>query len=433
LDFDNIFGGLLTLDREAASSLAREPGALLARLRTYGLGEGSYRDVLVRRAYLNPNGFVLDKELGNERGRLYLTKYRPFLTRAGFEVIDCPALTSAQKNAADIKMVIDVLSAIDQPARYDEVIVASSDADFTPLLQHLRAQDRRTMIITAGATAPPYQSIADVYLDDQSFIGLLKSSEGWDESSTDAASPDRVPVPTSSVIEDREATSSPTEGARDPATVAEAKAKALDQFGELIRAAAEPLTLSAVGNLLHERVGTEVIKASRWFGLGSLPALVREYDERLEVRGYYVWDPQRHHEPSSPSHSIELPAIVEEACSLLDVPRLSSISWTSAFETLSEYARTHSFNLTEATSWSRDRLAEAGLPVGRQSLGFIIRGCLHHGVRLDREPPPSAEELGDAFLGTVTERARSAGLDLSEADLDVVRSWITGRSSSDGS
>lgn len=117
-----------------------------------------------------------DKELGNDQGILYLNRFRPHLVRAGFEVIDCPALTMRQKSAADIRIVIDVLGALESPVRYDEIIVASSDSDFTPLLLKLRANDRRTTIITAGTLAPAYQAVADTYIDEQQLIALLLPS-----------------------------------------------------------------------------------------------------------------------------------------------------------------------------------------------------------------------------------------------------------------
>ena len=55
---------------------------------------GRLRDILVRRCYLNPRDFY---------------KYRPSYTRAAFSVIDCPSLTAAGKNSADIYMVMDII------------------------------------------------------------------------------------------------------------------------------------------------------------------------------------------------------------------------------------------------------------------------------------------------------------------------------------
>jgi hypothetical protein len=42
---------------------------------------------------------------------LYFSKFRPALTDAGFEVVDCPRLPHT-KNGADIRLVIDAVEAL---------------------------------------------------------------------------------------------------------------------------------------------------------------------------------------------------------------------------------------------------------------------------------------------------------------------------------
>ena len=54
---------------------------------------------------------------------------------AGFEIIDCPALTSEGKTSTDIHMVLDIIDLLQHEAHYDEFIVFSADADFTPVLR----------------------------------------------------------------------------------------------------------------------------------------------------------------------------------------------------------------------------------------------------------------------------------------------------------
>ena len=102
------------------------------------------------RAYLNPSGRVQDRKNGNEQGFLYLSRFRSNLVRAGFEVVDCPSVAS-KKNAADIRIVVDVMDVIGRPFRGEEIVIASGDSDFTPLLHKIRSADRRIVILTAGA------------------------------------------------------------------------------------------------------------------------------------------------------------------------------------------------------------------------------------------------------------------------------------------
>lgn len=422
LDFDNIFGGLLALDRVAALALAQHPGQLVEQLACRDLETGDRRELLVRRAYLNPNGSVIDPELGNDSGRLYLDRFRPYLVRAGFEVIDCPALTTRQKNAADIRIVIDVLAALNAPVRYDEVIIASSDADFTPLLLKLRAEDRRTTIITAGTLAPAYQAVADRYIDEQSLISLLLQPK------VEPAAPAVDAAPEDGVGESAEpATAADPVEAIDPVDAAAAEARAHAALATLVEQAPEPLNLAFIGARLHEAAGNETIKATKWFGHKTLTAFVKASNPALGVGATFVWDPARHGVPTEEATStIGLPPFIADVCAATDMPRLASASWHAAFEGLADYAATHTFNLTEATAWTRDTLTERGTPVGRQALGFIIRGCLYASVRLDEDPPPSAIKLRDAFVASITERARSSGLEPTDAQLTQLLDWLSG-------
>ena len=135
IDFDNFFSGLLSSDPKAALELAERPSAWIHRLATHDAHD--VRRWLVLRCYMNPSGNIAHPLRPGER--LYFSKFRPFFTQAGVEVVDCPSLTREAKNGADIRIVIDVMTALQHDTCYDEFVLASSDADFTPLLQVLRS------------------------------------------------------------------------------------------------------------------------------------------------------------------------------------------------------------------------------------------------------------------------------------------------------
>jgi len=120
LDFDNIYLGLRKLDEEAADAFAKTPENWLTWLEG-GLDAPSVlsRRFLIRNVYLNPAPFGM---------------FRGIYIRAGFRTIDCPPLTSAGKNSADIYMVLDIVDALQSSTRYEEFVIASADADFTPVL-----------------------------------------------------------------------------------------------------------------------------------------------------------------------------------------------------------------------------------------------------------------------------------------------------------
>ena len=140
VDFDNVFSQLRQLQPDAAERFARHPSEWIGWL-TSSLAlpephaEGERRRLLVRRCYLNPNWYQ---------------NYRHAFLRAGFEIVDCPPVTSQGKTSTDIHMVLDIIDLLQHETRCDEFIVFSADADFTPVLRKLRRYDRRTTVLAIG-------------------------------------------------------------------------------------------------------------------------------------------------------------------------------------------------------------------------------------------------------------------------------------------
>jgi len=158
VDFDNIYLGLQREDPVAAEQFATDPGRWLLwlqdKLPTHD-GEGRRRMILFRRCYLNPSQF----------GR-----FRPYFTRSAFEVVDCPPLTSGGKTSADIHMVMDLLDTLSHATRFDEFILLSGDADFTPVLLRLSKHDRRTAVLAIGPASVAYKAACDLLIDQDTFL-----------------------------------------------------------------------------------------------------------------------------------------------------------------------------------------------------------------------------------------------------------------------
>ncbi len=185
VDFDNIYQGLFDHGRSHANAFARKPEAWLARLDRLLLGENTNRDFLIRRCYLNPDGsplVKLDDEVTPGGRKISRTKretsivyrqFRNFFTKAGFEVIDCPSLTNSQKNAADIRIALDVLELVLLGTPADEFVIASGDADFTPLLHRVNARDKRSFMISAGAMSAAVSSAATRWINGDDTLALI--------------------------------------------------------------------------------------------------------------------------------------------------------------------------------------------------------------------------------------------------------------------
>jgi NYN domain len=158
VDFDNIYLGLQREDPVAAEQFATDPTRWLLWLQDklpHQEGDSRRRKILFRRCYLNPSQF----------GR-----FRPYFTRSAIEVVDCPPLTSGGKTSADIHMVMDILDTLSHPTRFDEFILLSGDADFTPVLLRLSKHDRRSAILAIGPASVAYKAACDLLIDQDTFL-----------------------------------------------------------------------------------------------------------------------------------------------------------------------------------------------------------------------------------------------------------------------
>lgn len=179
VDFDNVYSSLRRLEVAVAERFASQPLRWIEWLTDClpappHAPTESGRRLLVRRCYWNPQVYQ---------------RFRPAFNRAGFEIIDCPAMTSDGKTSTDIHMVLDIVELLQHAVHYDEFILFSADADFTPVLRKLRRWDRRTTVLAVGFPSAAYKASADLFLDQDEFVraGLGFAEPDLDGSPTDPA------------------------------------------------------------------------------------------------------------------------------------------------------------------------------------------------------------------------------------------------------
>jgi hypothetical protein len=99
-------------------------------------------------------------------------------------------MTSEGKTSTDIHMVLDIVDLLQREVQYDEFIVFSADADFTPVLRKLRRWDRRTTVLAIGFPSAAYQASADLLIDQDDFV---RAGLGFEEpeEATPPAAPER--------------------------------------------------------------------------------------------------------------------------------------------------------------------------------------------------------------------------------------------------
>jgi hypothetical protein len=383
LDFDNVFTALIERDVAAAAAFVQDPLRWITWLETLG-GEDRQRRILVRRCYLNPIAKVLVP--GEDRPR-YLSSFRNAFVRAGFQMVDCPPLTQGGKTSADMVMVMDILDTLAHPTGFEEFIILSSDADFTPVLLRLRAHDRRGIVIAAGSAANAYRAAADTVI-------------GYDEFALGALGlPAPVPAPPREAI--------------------------LAEIRAILAASAEPLRPAYVAQAVIRRLGRAVVE-SDWAGAGGFQALVeaaRAPD--LAIAEGWLFDPARHAIPRLEPRLHQMAALVKRLLSQLgNIPVLNPERLGFALDQLVARLPIADPSATEL----RHGIAEAARAEGQEVAPGAVNAIMHRAglAGFDWAAPPdagSARRLREAFLANIRHQLAQQGLTLGEEEAGLLAEW----------
>jgi NYN domain len=402
VDFDNVYIGLQRLDPGAAEAFASAPTHWLTALETGNDAEGEFsRRFLIRACYLNPSVF---------------SQFRPNFTRAGFSVVDCPSLTQQGKSSADINLVLDAVDALSAETRYDEFVILSADADFTPLALRCRAADRRVTIITASPAASAYRAVADTVLTADELAELVKLPEpaSLEEPAVPTIEKERTSARTSPPITPAKAGPSPNSPARKAVL-------------RLVRSADRPLAGSEVGQAAHK--ADPALATSGWEGTGGffpwLAHAVQELGVASRPASGFVWDPKRFSEADLPSASaVDLPPLQRQVVDVTDIPNLPAELYRILLTTLADDVSAVPFVRTETSKRVRDGCQAAGAKIGRASVNTVIAGVLYAG--LDLTAKPSAKKVAETWADNVIGLCRGARMELGPKDVAAIRAWVGG-------
>lgn len=285
VDYDNIYLSLKRKSEEAAKRFAKDAPLWLGQLLngrlitpTNGAAIDVQRRIVMNRCYGNPVPRRNSSDNSTDMNSFPFVRHH-FL-RAGFEVVDCPPLTAQLKNSSDIRMVMDVRDYLTHDTYFDEFIILSGDADFTPLLHRLRAHARRTVIFANDYTATPYTAISDGEVREADLITLLL--EGRMTSEAEGNAPPAI--------------------AHQPAAPSSADLEAIrrDIIREIVtavRSAGQPVPLEALADRAVRTLGHDRTVSTAWGGTGSFRDLLLKglpEDIRLNDQPpYFVFDASR--------------------------------------------------------------------------------------------------------------------------------------------
>jgi hypothetical protein len=402
VDFDNVYIGLQRLDPRAAEAFASAPTHWLTALETGNDADGEFsRRFLIRACYLNPSVF---------------SQFRPNFTRAGFSVVDCPSLTQQGKSSADINLVLDAVDALSAKTHYDEFVILSADADFTPLALRCRAADRRVTIITAGPAASAYRAVADTVITADELAELVKHPE--------PAALEEAPAPSIEQGRTSPRTSQPSTPAKaGPPSASPARKAVL----ALVRSADRPLAGSVVAQAAHKADPT--LATSGWDGAGAffpwLAQAVQELGAASRPAPGFVWDPKRFSEADLPNAgAVDLPPLQRQVVDVTDIPNLPADRYRMLLTTLAEDVSAVRFDRPETSRRVRDACQAAGAPIGRASVNTVIAGVLYAG--LDLSAKPTAQKVAETWADNVVGLCRGARMELDPAAVAAIRAWVGG-------
>lgn len=388
VDFDNVFTGLQALDPAAARRFAEDPKQWADALSDGGAADDSRR-FLIRNCYLNP---------------MVYSKYRPYWTRAGFRVIDCPSLTQRGKSSTDINLVLDAMDALSGSVAIEEFFIASADADFTSLIQRFRAADRMTTVIAAGAVAFAYREMADHVVESHDFVAILNGTTA--EPIHAVASAKQPPGPAT-------AKSKPKTGS-----------PAVAEVLKFVRSASGPVKGALVA---HRALSAEPSLKTDWAGLGRFGAWVAQIGKDIEyspAKGGWVWDSKRFSAEDLPAPAEVQPGVEERVTRVTDVPALSAAQFRQIFTAMEARLREQQLNRNELARQVRDDCVSAGEPVSRNAVNFVLQGLAYADFQLRDDA--TAAEIAAAWTANVEELCRVALLEFDASEKLAVRRWASG-------
>lgn len=388
VDFDNVFFSLQSADKAAAKSFADDPRRWLDAIESGALIENmpgapheGRRHILMRRCYANP---------------AVMRYFRSYFTRSGFQIVDCPPLTGRGKNSADIYMVVDMLDALKHETRFDEFIILSGDADFTPVLLRLRAYDRSSIIYSNAVTAAAYKSLCDGMITEERLIDLTSTESEYEDGNgalAPAANPPIVaasaPLPTPAP---RISSTRPVERSHD-------------------RAPERPQDRGP--DLAPDR-RTDRSRTSEQRQPPIRPAINEPVDSTPLID--HLGRPIR--------IAPELAPLARRVNAATNVPMFASEIYAALFRTIAAEVRENGFSFNRTINTVIRRLSDAGLRLKPQHVAFVIKGLMLSGhAFVDVDTPAT---LAKGFRRQVLYLCASEDLNLSEAERGQIGMWIVG-------
>lgn len=459
VDYDNIYMSLKRKSEEAAQRFAKdtlswykqiEAGSIITP--TNGFINNMERRLVMSRCYGNPVPRRNGRDNSTDMNSFPFVRHH--YLRAGFEIIDCPPLTAQLKNSSDIRMVMDIRDFLDHDTYFDEFIIMSGDADFTPVLHRLRSHARRTIIFANDYTATPYTAICDGEIREADLISFLM----------EGAVPDATEAPIA------------IEQQNNFDEAKQAREDIMNEVLNVIEISDKPVPIAFLADRAQRNLGHDKTIGTNWAGFGAFRSfLLENLPESITLTDtppYYAYDASRHAlptasqaEPQQLAAPMHLEAASQDtqhtanATSNVPTPSIRNASQLQHANSVSHtteglqksIARIHEASQIPPLAPPDYRtlfrvmaqeLSEKGLNGGQTITGIILRSS-QFGLDLNRddvqfvldvvsEADPWFEQgvSPDLFSGRVRNyvvaKCRQNGVQLSSDELELIEAWFIG-------
>lgn len=455
VDYDNIYLSLKRKNEEAAKRFAKEShrwvraiesGRLITT--TNGLGGPVQRRMVMNRCYGNP--VPRRNQTDNSTDMSSFPFVRHHFLRGGFEVVDCPPLTAQLKNSADIRMVMDIRDFLTHDTYFDEFVILSSDADFTPLLHRLRAHARHTIVFSNDHTAAPYSALSDGEIRETSLIDLLL------EDAQIEAEPQAVLEPAAPAID-----------------IPACRAEIVSEIVRSVLSASAPQPLEALAERAIRVLGHAKTVGTEWGGAGNFrDLLTQDLPDSIaltEQAPFFAYDVSRAiarsdqqrlaspqpsapveeapseseltlappptastpPEPAQPAAEAFTPekaktlqdsiALIHQACK---APPLSPPEYRAVFTLLANEIGTNQMQGHQTIENVRALASELGIDAKKEDIRFIIDVVGKQDPWF--EQGASALVFASRFRNFVIGQCQDAGMQLSADEIDLIDAWFAG-------
>jgi hypothetical protein len=345
-------------------------------------------------------------------------KCRPNFVKAGFPFVDCPPLTGSGKNSADIHMGLEAVDLLSHATRFDEFIILSSDADFTPLLVRLRLHDRLTTAFVPHDAAAAFKAVSTLQLRHERLVEFL------------APSAEPRPMPAAP----RPAAARP---AGSPRPRSEREMTMVAAITVALAESTGAIPLSQGGGIASAAVGGDT---QGWAGHGGF---ARMLSARTGERLQFLADRDVICDPSRVSAELAASAVqnvvtaaaiaqlpkhlrdlVRRLEGVLDGPVMTTAQFGTVFAALADVLSPPGdpLQLAAVSRALRDLARDRGVPANRPTANYILRGIQVSGADVDLFRSP--EELAAIYATYLITAFHTAGGLLEPEERALPKVWV---------